>query len=273
MGNPRTVLPVNRITNMVTTFDLDAFDELTREQGARLMHFRAMRCPIGMTDMYDTRKVHPDHNNCSNGFIYELAGIATCQFLSNSDSNRQQDVGQVDGSTVHVTAPRFYDGTEDPIHVVPFDRFYLDKEQISVVNWQIFEHNVLGIDKMRFPVAMVESLIDSEGNRYHQDDHFTVQNGQIVWGDKRPGFNMDEGKGIICSIRYRYRPYWYVSSLNHEIRVAQQEINGERDLERCGQSFSLQREYSFESMQTDGDNHTTDLRAQRFPGDATFGPR
>jgi hypothetical protein len=275
MSGQKTLLTPH-LPEMVVTFDLDAFDNLIRNQGILLKHYRAMRCPVGMVDMYDTRHEHPAHGACSNGFIYELVGEVTCGFLSNSGSNRQQDVGQVDGSTVTCSTPRFYDNTDTPVYVVPFDRFYLATEDIVVVNWQLFEHNVSGTDRLRFPVVSVESLIDNSGNKYSEGKDFSVRNGLIVWdGERRPGFDLEQSKGIVCSVRYRYRPYWYVSSLHHEIRVSQQNnpVTGERKSERGGQQFTLQREYSFESANNDSEKVTTDLRSARFPGDSSFGPR
>lgn len=279
MGNQNQTILAPQLPNVLVTLDLDAFDNFIRGQGVKLRHYRAMKCPVGMIDMYDTRHPHEDHPGCSNGFIYELAGIVTCQFTSNSDKNRQQDMGQVDGSTVQASAPRFYDDNPTlPVHIVPFDRFYLDEDNITVVNWQIFEHNLSGVDKMRFPVEEVESLIDSSGDKYYQNDHFTLDKGVLVW-DKRaknPGYDLTQEKGTICSIRYKYRPYWYVSSLNHEIRVAQQQqLDGSRKIQRTGQAFTLQREYVFESKQKDpeSDVNINDLRSSVGPRDASFGPR
>lgn len=275
MANAPTIL-APQLPNVLVTIDLNANDNLIRGHGTKLKHYRAMKCPIGMVDMYDTRHPHEDHPNCSNGFVYELAGIVTCQFVSNSDKNRQQDMGQLDGSQVSASAPRFYDDNPTtPVHIVPFDRFYLDEDNITVVNWQIFEHSLAGSDRMRFPVERVESLIDASGNKYIQDTHFWVKNGLIVWDPtKSPGFNLNESKGTVCSIRYHYRPYWYVSSLNHEVRVAQQQqVDGSRKIERTGQAFTLQREYVFESKQNDPDIQSTDLRSTRAPGDSSFGPR
>lgn len=263
------------IPQVAVSFDLEAFDNLVRNHGVRFKHYRAMRCPIGMTDMYDIRRAHESHPGCSNGFIYEYVGDVTCTFLSNNDKNRQVAEGQIDGSDVQVSAPRFYDNKPDePVHVVPFDRFYLDDSNILVVNWQLFEHNVSGIDKLKYPVVMVETLVDANGRKYRIGD-FDIQDGRLVWNGDRPGFDPTAMKGVVCSVRYRYQPYWYVNRMIHEVRVAQvnDPITGERRPFRTGQLFSLQREYIFENQQADLESPDADPRSIRAPGDVTFGAR
>lgn len=262
-----------KLPNMAVEFDIEAFDNLTRNQGVLLTHWRAMRCPIGMTDMYDDRQNHGTHS-CSNGFIYSMAGKVTCQFVSNSDNDRQVDAGLIDGSTVQCSAPRYYDDKEtEPVHIVPFDRFYLDDETITVVNWQLAQHNLSGIDKMRYPVVMVELLIDNQGIEYKQGIDFNVSNGVIVWTGKRPAFDLEAEKGGVYTVRYRYRPYYIVSALQHEVRlVRNRALDGEQTVERTGQAFSLQREHIFENAQNNSPG-PTDLRAMNAPGDITFGPR
>ena len=49
------------------SFDPDAFDDALRAQGVQYVHWRAMRCPVGLTDRYSERRVHDDHSGCSNG--------------------------------------------------------------------------------------------------------------------------------------------------------------------------------------------------------------
>src|ERR1041385_5143358 len=133
-------------------FDPDAFDTAIRSQGVPFTHWRAMRCPVGMIDRFDERRVHSDHSGCSNGFIYTKAGTVTGLFVNSGSRSDAQDIGYLDGSTVQVTLPRFYDGTEEEVHVANFDRSYVP-EDVLVPTWQLVEASPIGRDRLPFPAA------------------------------------------------------------------------------------------------------------------------
>ena len=87
---------------------------------------------------------------------------------------------------------------------------------------------------------------------------------------------MDLSRGVIYSIRYLYRPYFYVKGLGHELRVAAapNPLTGEKYPEQMPQAFTLQREYLFEDSQSTPDSEYPDNpRQQRGPADGGFGPR
>lgn len=261
------------------TFDAEAFDTAIESQGVKLVHFRGMRCPVGMTDRYDSRRPHDDHQGCSNGFIYTRAGDVQALFTSVNNSRDPNDIGVLDGSTVQVTTPRFYDDNEHElgkeIFVVPFDRFYLAEEQVLVEHWQLVESHITGKDKLSFPVVNVANLIDAKGKSYTQGVEFNILDGQIVWVDSLgPGFDVDANKGVIYTIRFAYRPYWYCSRVNHQVRVGQIETIEERKLIRFPQSFTLQREHVFEKEQADKEAiNAPSPRQEKGPADSAFGPR
>jgi hypothetical protein len=146
---------------LAVSFDPSAFDDAIRSQGVQLVHFRAMRCPVGLTDRYDQRRPHDDHSGCSNGFIYTEAGTITCLFTGVTEDQKQNDVGLLDGSTVQVTAPRFYDETTDEVQITPFDRLYLLEDAVSVPHWQLVEAHATGRDKLSFPVVNVIDVMDA----------------------------------------------------------------------------------------------------------------
>ena len=267
------------------SFDADKFDELIHSHGVEMVHYRGMRCPVGMIDPNDIRRPHEHHENCSNGFIYTRAGIVTVGFLGNSSNVQYMDAGRMNGSTVQVIIPRFYDSSEERANFTNFDRVYLKEESITVTNWQTFSAHITGVDRLDFPVIEVIDLMDSQGVRYNQGDDFVVKNGQIHWiGNKKPGVDPKSGKGRVCSVRYSYRPYWYIKSLMHEVRVSRIEdpFTGERRIERMPQSALLQREYHFEKEQNDPqattqeaqqDDPNAGLRQQPGPATGLFGPR
>lgn len=250
---PKSATYQTDLPDAAVHFDADAFDQLIRDHGVTFVHFRAMRCPVGLAERYDIRRPHEDHVGCSNGYLYTQAGSVTCIFSGNSTRAEVQETGVLDGSSVSVTLPPAYDGTDELVYVAPFDRLYMAEEDITVVHWQLFEASDAGREKLSFPVVEVHDLVDSRGERYTRGD-FEVEKGRVVWtGPHRPGMDPATGKGLVCGIRYTYRPYWYVKQLVHEVRVAQtiNPATGERVLRRMPQHAVLQREYVFEKEDRD----------------------
>lgn len=271
--NPR---PMTFAPEVAVSFDPQAFDDLIRTQGVEFVHFRAMRCPVGLVDRYDIRRPHEDHAGCSNGFLYTKAGLVTCGFLGNSTQPTNFDSGWMDGSTVQVTSPRFYDNSNEPVQFAPFDRLYLSEEAITVPHWQLVEHHITGRDKLSFPAVRVVDLVDTEGLRYEQGTDFQIVNGHVVWGARRPKIDPETGKGVIYAVRFQYRPYWYIKNMVHEVRVAQIQdpISGVRRVERMPQACVLQREYVFEKEDRDAKApNPSSPRQVAEPGDGSFGPR
>lgn len=272
-GNVALAFPVQAVS-----FDPSAFDEAIHSQGVKLTHWRGQRCPVGMTDKYDHRRPHDDHSGCSNGFIYTKAGTVTALFTGNSYEERQQDVGLLDGSTVQVTTPRFYD--EGPeVRITVFDRLYLKEEGITVEHWELVEAHVTGRDKLKFPVVKVVDVIDANNRRYDPGD-YTVENGQLVWTNGGgPGFNAQLNKGVIYSVRYEYVPYFYIQRIAHQVRVAQVETQLERVVMRMPQSMTISREYVFEKSdnddqaELDSSDVQNALRQVKGPREGQYGPR
>lgn len=274
---PSLVNSLDFPSGQAVSFDVEAFDDLIQSQGVKLIHFRAMRCPVGLVDRYDNRRPEHDHSGCSNGFIYTKAGELTASFMGSGASVETLDTATVDGSSVQVTCQRFYDGTEEPVHIAPFDRLYLAEEGIVVPTWQLFESHITGKEKLQFPVNYVQDLMDNEGKRYIEGTDFKVEGGYIVWtGSNRPRFDAVRQKGAICAIRYLYRPYYYVQRLLHQVRVTQAEdkISGERVVQRMPQAMVLVREFVFEKEDKDPQAPESEsLRQVPGPRDGSFGPR
>jgi hypothetical protein len=275
MAQKPTSIYTTDLPHAAISFDVEAFDAALRSQGVTFVHWRAMRCPVGMTDEFDQRRPHEDHSGCSNGFLYTRAGDITCLFTGNSTQAQITEIGVMDGSTVSITLPRFYDDTQTPVYIAPFDRLYLNEELIVVPDWQLFRTNGQR-DKLNFPVVVVQDLVDSKHRSYFQPD-FEVRQGEINWlTQNRPGLDPVTGKGLVCSVRYCYRPYWYVKSLIHEVRVSQAEniYTGERQIQRMPQAAVLQREYVFEKADRDElAQDPNDPRQVRAPDGPRFGPR
>lgn len=262
------------LPNAAVSFDVDAFDQALRSQGVTFIHWRAMRCPVGMIDEHDTRRVHEDHSGCSNGFLYTKAGEITCLFSGNSTQTSFGETGMMDGSTVSVTLPRHYDNSNEPVYIAPFDRLYLSEEAIIVPDWQLVRHDPTGRDKLNFLAVAVQDLVDARGVRYSPPD-FEVRQGRINWLGNRPGVDPETGRGVIYAIRYLYRPYWYVKHLIHEVRVSQAEnpYTGVREINRMPQAITLQREYVFEKNERDAQAQDQDRQVKPPDPGQRFGPR
>lgn len=262
-------------TGQVVSFDVEQFDTSIRSQGVKLVHYKAIPCPVGKIDKDDIRRPHDDHQGCSNGYIYIKAGCITCLFTGSGNEMRQLEIGLLDGSTVMASAPRFYDDCPNvPFDVTPFDRFFLIDEAITVPNWELVQAHQTGRDRLRFLVETVSDVVDSRGHVYGPGD-FTIEQGQIVWGPSGgPGVDPATNKGRVYSIRYYYKPHWYVSRVIHQVRVAQIETLLERVTMRMPQEFMMHREYVF--LNEDKDSQAKDPYSQRqVKGPATldFGPR
>jgi len=256
-------------------FDADAFDAAIRSQGVQLVHWRTFRCPVGLVDLYDDRRVHDDHSGCSNGMIHKKAGVVTGTFMASGSKLDQNDIGLLDGSTVQITTPRTYDDpSTEPIQILPFDRLFLQEEAITVPHWQLVEAHVTGRDRLDFPAVRVLDLMDSTGKSY-DSSAFTIQDGQIVWKQGAgPGFDPISDKGVIYSVRYEYRPYFIIQRIIHQVRVAQTENMIERKVTRMPQQFIAQREYV--SMKEAKDDQAPGADGQRQvmgPRNGLFGPR
>ena len=123
-------------------------------------------------------------------------------------------------------------------------------------------------------------VVDANGVHYKEGQDFRIEGGLIRWIGNTPGMNLTNNKGLVCSIRYTYLPYWYVKTLIHEVRVARvDDYLGNRNIERMPFAAMLQREYVFELEdkdpkapgQTEGTPNA--LRQMKAPGNAFFGSR
>ena len=249
-----------------------AFDVAIGSQGVKLVHMRAMKCPVGLSDPNDIRRTHDDHSGCSNGFIYTKAGEATSLFTGNPNKMDSMDMGLKDGGTVNVTFPRTYDDSDDFVSIMPYDRLYLNEEAILVPHTQLVQSHETGRDRLDFPAVNVIDLMDSTGAR-HTSSEYDITDGQIVWKNGGLGYDPIFKRGMTYSIRYEYRPYYYVQRLSHQIRVAQEDTETGRVMRRMPQAATLQREYVFLKNEKDAEAPDPEQRQVKGPRFGGFGPR
>jgi hypothetical protein len=206
---------------------LDAEGSFISNNGVLFAHWKAMPCVIGQKDLDGIRKSfdHAYENagcpmKCENGFSYEFSGYVYGIFVSNSKNSAKMPGGFVPNGQAYVTLNRYYKNTETSAYFSEYDKLIPHEcpEDFKAENFQKFQHNPSGVDRLQFPAHKVQFLHDSDGKRYTQDVDFTVVDGQIKWGDNRPGFD-NQGKPKICSVRYTYQPYYYVKYVLHEQRL------------------------------------------------------
>jgi hypothetical protein len=261
-----------------------AWDSLVRSQGNRMIHYRAMPCPLGVADKDDAmRRVHHQHPGCSRGFLYDRAGEIMVLTSGNSESSEQQDVGALDGSTVSATFARFYEPTDGEqyggcdakrAYISPFDRVFLAEESVLWPHWELVEHNVDGLDRLRFPAMTVERLVDSRLTEYREGRDFRLESGVVVWGDRHPAVDPG-GRGAVYAVRYLYRPYWYVQRLGHAIRTVQTQDDaaGARKVERLPFQATLIREQVFEESDRPEPGELAGSEAAHAPRDGSAGSK
>lgn len=246
---------INQITQIEfddrsVLFDAGAFDRAISSHGCKLVHWISQPCPGGKISKYDVRRPGHCHLGCSNGMVYTRAGCVKSLFINSGNKQDQYDTGIIDGTRVTVTTPRTYDDSDDELHVVPYDRFYLDEEALIVPHTQLVEYHIAGHDRLSFPVVKVVSIIDSKGIKYCPED-CTIEDGQIVWGSKNPGYDPVLQMGTIYSIRYLYRPYFYVENVLHQTRSITVDTGLEVKNVRGPQEFTLVREKVAEKEEKD----------------------
>jgi hypothetical protein len=235
------------LPNTSIQLDLPAIDDFLRSHGVKLTHYRAIRCPVGLTDRDDVNASHEDHADCSNGYLYTKAGDMSCFFLGNSQQPEWKDIGKLTVGMVQASFPRAYDDTQEEVDLCVFDRFYLN-ESITVSYWQTVQHHPSGIDRLHFLAVKVIDLVDNLGISYKQDVDFKVKDGRIVWGARSPGVDPENQRGRVYSVRYRYRPYFYLQRFVHEVRVSRQiDVDGNVTVASLPQAGVLTREYVFEN--------------------------
>lgn len=210
------------ITVPAIQLDPNDIDGQIRGHGVLMVHFRAMRCPVGMIDPYDGRRPHPDHEGCSNGMIYTRAGLVKALLIADSKEKRRAPEGWLDDGVAQVSVARRYEDSEDSIKLAPADRLTLVDENVLVTQSEIVRSSGTGTDRLMRNAVLVQDLVDSAGLRYKQGTDFEVKGGRLIWTGRTPTQDLLNGQPAIYSIRYLFNPIWYVDHLIHEIRIGRQ---------------------------------------------------
>lgn len=258
------------------SYDLNAFDTLVATQGILVKHLKAMPDPRGFTDRGDYRRSQNESN--SDGLIYKEAGCFNALFQSNDKLPEFMSEGELDISQALMTPSRFYTGSQDIVILNVFDRFEIQNIELRVSTSQLFESSSLGRDRLNFPAVCVEYLVGADGFEYQEGTHFTLNNqGEVQWTtQRRPTINLQTGKGEICSVRYRYVPYFTVRRLLHEIRLTNvsDPTTGVRRVERLPYQCQVARENVYRDRMKSDLSINNDPRLEDGPSDGgEFGPQ
>lgn len=263
-----TQVPLN-INEYQISFDKKAFSDLLRSQGVRLVHYRAIPDPRGMTSRGDVRS-GGQVDRSQDGYIYKEVGVVTSFFSSNSKQIIENPDNNVAHAMAYISLPETYDDTNEPILLQNWDRFFLKDIEVRVTTSQFMEASIKGIDRLQYPATCVEHLIDAHGVEYVQGVDFALTDeGYVKWlTQKRPGWHAELSRGVVYSVRYRYTPFFVVSRIIHEIRVAQitDPATMKRKLERLLYQVEVVREHVFQDMNRDSASvQSGDPRFQSMP--------
>lgn len=221
----RTAIPSPMVLSPdIVSFEADAFDRFAEEKGITLVHMKAIPCSGSEIDTGDIRS---SHQNCaceSTGWIYKKAGNFRGVFTNAPKHITFQSMGVIDHATAFLVVPRFYVNNGPQAYFANYDRLEYDMPpgdtSMLVPYWEKININQSGLDRLMFDPCVVEFLVDGSGKEYHVGKDFTVCKGGIKWlGQNRPQFDQYTNKGYTYSIRYLYKPAWYINRIYHETRM------------------------------------------------------
>lgn len=236
---------INNIPQNEISFDKEAFNNMIRSQGIKMVHYRAIPDPRGSTSRGDNRYPNLDRTD-SDGYIYKEAGCFIGLFMGNQNDSNLDYNAVIESASAYITLPDYYEDGKEQILVSQWDRFYFKDIETRVVGDQLVESSATGTDRLQYPATCVEYVIDADGVEYDEGKDFEVtKEGHIRWlGQKRPGTDPLTNRGKIYSIRYRYIGFFVCHRILHEIRVSQvtNPATFDRSLERMPYQILALRE-------------------------------
>jgi hypothetical protein len=254
------------------TMNPDAINNFIDGMGIRFMHFQAIPDPLFKRAEDEPRRSFNQEDSYlfektnvytrENGFLYFPKAIVVGIFMGNSKNLQSSSAGLHNFSTASISFNRYYEGTTEVVEMSEYDKLIPCENgmEFFTTSWQSLDHNVSGIDRLQYPALAVRIFIDSSGKTYKQDIDFTLIDGQIKWtGSNRPGYDKNTGKGKVCSIRYTYKPYYFVRELSHDIRIRPSidPDTGAVSAKASGMLATIQREYVFVNSRNADDSDIT----------------
>jgi hypothetical protein len=198
-------------------------------------HYVAIPNPIYESNLGDLRRIFPEDDTTfnldkrfdfiENGFLYKYTGQVWGIFQGNNKQFREIASGLYSSSGALITFNRYYRGSDKYASFAEYDKLIpcISGKDFFSVNWEKTQVSQTGINRLQFPACEIEYVIDSTGKFYYEGQDFKLENGHIKWisikGADRPGIDPLSGKSRIISVRYKYKPTFYVKSLAHDIRM------------------------------------------------------
>lgn len=255
------------------SFDKEAFLNAVKDQGVTFEHYRAIGDPTGMASLGDAHAVQTGHvRTNSDGFIYVKVGEVRALFTTNTTNENARPEGVINFSTAYATFPEHYDNVpNEKIYLAPWDRLFLKDVETTTIGRQFVEASQDGVDKLQYPAFEIEYVRDARGIVYQSNVDFRLtEHGDIQWiSQNQPGWNPKLNRGTVYSVRYKYRGFYIVSRLMHEIRVANitDLMTFERRTERMPYQVQIVRENVFRDKNSDpgdpdGGSQRSDYRPQ-----------
>ncbi len=244
--------------------DLDAYNAFIANLGLAFKHYIAIPYVIGASETgslrdYDEAKVELDNGMIvENGFMYKYVGDVFGIFQGNSSNLVQIPAGFYNHATAYVTFNKYYRGTDKQVSLSRFDKLVpIDPpSEFKVVNWQKVEHNPTGIDRLQFKIDQIDYVGDSTGREYILGTDFVIDNGYIKWlpTGSRPGIDPQSQAGRVMSVRYTYRPLYYVNQLMHAVRAHAtiDQVTGEVRVQAAPLQAVIQLDFVFLDSIKDG---------------------
>lgn len=185
-----------------------------------------------------------------NGFLYICMGTVRGVYTSNNKKLQHAPGGEMVHDTAMLTINRCYVDSNQKVAISEYDKLiplHFPQDFYSV-NWEKIQHNHKGgVDTLQFPAKAIQWIMDSTGKIFNHGVDFTINdNGNLKWIGKTPGIDPDTQEGRIFSIRYMYSPYYYVSSIPHNIRIEPRiGPTGQATYKISPLTISVQAEYLF----------------------------
>jgi hypothetical protein len=194
-------------------------------------HYIAIPNPIYEVNLGDLRRTFPEKDFkgdkqfdfVENGFLYKFAGQVWAIFQGNNKKFADISSGLYGQSGAFATFNRYYRSSNKYVSLAEYDKLIpcISGKEFFSVNHEKTQVNLTGINRLQFKATEIEMVVDSSGRIYYEGIEFNLVDGYIKWIDNtdRPSLDPNSGKGRVMSVRYRYKPTFYVKMLAHDIRM------------------------------------------------------
>lgn len=205
------------------------FDKLIEQKGVRIKVFRSMYCPN--VKSVDGAEHEIDCQLCNGSNFIDVDCIECKGFIQNQELERAMtEGGDIDGNTVLMTFPI-------GIELQYFTRVEL-KDFTEIYYQRVMRNPDSDTDILKFRACRVNVIIAKDNQQYFQQQDFNIdQNGNIVWGTRKPADNM------IYSIHYETHMQFRAVKAMHVTRFTQYKSDqGVEHIKMCEQ-WMLAKEF------------------------------